>query len=69
MTIARNAAHALVMVLLVMGNFFDMDADEPGSALFFWHSSLGVLVFIRLGAASRLPQRRFQRPFDLGFTW
>lgn len=37
---------ALIVVLLVMGNAFDMEADEPGSALFFWHSSLGVLVFI-----------------------
>lgn len=37
---------ALVIVLLLMSNVFDMEADEPGSILFFWHSSLGVLVFI-----------------------
>lgn len=40
---------ALVIVLLVMGNVFDMEADEPGSMLFFWHSSLGVLVFLLAG--------------------
>ncbi len=36
---------ALVIVLLVMGKAFEIETDEPGSAVFFWHSSLGVLVF------------------------
>lgn len=51
---------ALVVVLLVMGNAFDMEADEPGSMLFFWHSSLGVLVLIL--AAARVAWLLFSRP-------
>lgn len=51
---------ALVIVLLVMGNAFDIETDEPGSALFFWHSSLGVLVFIL--AAARIGWVLFSRP-------
>lgn len=51
---------ALVVVLLVMGNAFDVETDEPGSALFFWHSSLGVLVFIL--AAARIGWLLFSRP-------
>lgn len=51
---------ALVVVLLVMGNAFDMEADEPGSALYFWHSSLGVLVFLL--AAARIGWFLFSRP-------
>ena len=51
---------ALVIVLLVMGNAFNIEADEPGSALFFWHSSLGVLVFIL--AAARIGWFLFSRP-------
>lgn len=37
---------ALVIALLVMGNVADIHADEPGSALFIWHGSLGVLVLM-----------------------
>ena len=51
---------ALVVVLLVMGNAFEIETDEPGSALFFWHSSLGVLVFIL--AAARIGWLLFSRP-------
>lgn len=51
---------ALVIVLLVMGNAFDIEADEPGSALYFWHGSLGVLVFIL--AAARIIWLLFSRP-------
>jgi cytochrome b561 len=36
---------ALVIVLLVMGKTLEVEADEPGNAVFLWHSSLGVLVF------------------------
>jgi len=54
------ATVALVVVLLVMGNMFDMETDEPGSALFFWHSSLGVLVFIL--AAARIAWLVFSAP-------
>ncbi len=35
----------LVIVLLVMGKALEIETDEPGNAVFFWHSSLGVLVF------------------------
>lgn len=51
---------ALVIVLLAMGNVFDVETDEPDSALFFWHSSLGVLVFIL--AAARIGWFLFSRP-------
>jgi cytochrome b561 len=51
---------ALVIVLLVMGNAFEIETDEPGSALFFWHASLGVLVFIL--AAARIGWLLFSRP-------
>ena len=51
---------ALVIVLLVMGNAFDIEADEPDSALFFWHSSLGVLVLIL--AVARIGWFLFSRP-------
>lgn len=51
---------ALVIVLLLMGNAFDIETNEPGSALFFWHSSLGVLVFIL--AAARIGWFLFSRP-------
>lgn len=51
---------ALVIVLLVMGNAFDIETDEPGSALFFWHSSLGVLVFLL--AAARIGWFLFSSP-------
>ena len=51
---------ALVVLLLVMGNAFDMEADEAGSTLFFWHSSLGVLVFILV--AARIGWLLFSRP-------
>ena len=50
----------LLVVLLVMGNAFDTETDEPGSVLFFWHSSLGVLVFIL--AAARIGWLLFSRP-------
>lgn len=51
---------ALVIVLLGMGNAFDMEADEPGNALYLWHSSLGVLVFVL--AAARIGWLLFSRP-------
>lgn len=51
---------ALVIVLLVMGNAFEIETDEPGSALFFWHGSLGMLVFIL--AAARVGWLFFSRP-------
>lgn len=51
---------ALIIVLLVMGNAFEIETDEPGSALFFWHSSLGVLVFVL--AAARIGWFLFSRP-------
>lgn len=51
---------ALVIVLLGMGNAFEMEADQPGNALYFWHSSLGVLVFIL--AAARIGWLLFSRP-------
>lgn len=51
---------ALAIVLLVMGNVFDIEADEPNSALYFWHSSLGVLVFML--AAVRIGWLLFCRP-------
>lgn len=51
---------ALVIVLLVMGNVFDIETDDPRSALFFWHSSLGVLVFIL--AVARIGWFLFSRP-------
>jgi cytochrome b561 len=35
----------LVVTLLLTGLVGDVDADEPGSATFMWHGSLGVLVF------------------------
>jgi cytochrome b561 len=37
---------ALVIVLIVMGKAGDIEADEPDNLMFFWHSSLGVLVFV-----------------------
>ena len=40
---------ALVIVLLVTGKAGDIDADEPGSAMFMWHGSLGVLVLLLAG--------------------
>ena len=52
---------ALVIVLLVMGDAFDVEADESrGGALYFWHSSLGVLVFIL--AVARIGWFLFSRP-------
>jgi cytochrome b561 len=51
---------ALVIVLLAMGNAFEIETDEPGSALFYWHSSLGVLVFVL--AAARIGWLLFSRP-------
>lgn len=43
---------ALIIVLLLTGKVGDVDADEPGSALFMWHGSLGILVL--LFAAARI---------------
>ena len=51
---------ALVIVLLLMGDAFDMKADQPDSALFFWHSSFGILVFLL--AAARIGWLLFSRP-------
>jgi cytochrome b561 len=36
----------LVIVLLLTGKVGDVETDEPGSALFVWHGSLGVLVLV-----------------------
>ena len=36
----------LVIVLLLTGNFGHVEADEPQSALYMWHGSLGVLVLL-----------------------
>ena len=41
---------ALVIFLLVSGKFGDVEADEPGSALFIWHGSLGLLVLLLVAA-------------------
>ncbi len=57
---------ALVIVLLVMGNAFEIETDEPGSAIFYWHSSLGVLVFVL--AAARVGWLFFSRPPSLPRT-
>ncbi len=43
---------ALIIVLLLTGKVGDVDADEPRSALFMWHGSLGTLVL--LFAAARV---------------
>ncbi len=51
----------VVVTLLLTGLVGDVDADEPGSAIFMWHGSLGVLVFalavvrIALSVVSRVP--------------
>ncbi len=42
----------LIIVLLLTGKVGDVDADEPRSALFMWHGSLGTLVL--LFAAARI---------------
>lgn len=39
----------LVVVLLLTGKVGDVETDEPGSALFVWHGSLGVLVLLLTG--------------------
>ncbi|MBS0578517.1 MAG: cytochrome b [Proteobacteria bacterium] len=36
----------LIIVLLLTGKVGDVDADEPTSALFIWHGSLGILVLL-----------------------
>jgi cytochrome b561 len=36
----------LAVTLLLTGLVGDVDADKPGSAMFMWHGSLGVLVFV-----------------------
>ncbi len=44
------ATAALVIVLLVTGKVGDIEADKPGNVMFFWHSSLGVLVLLLAAA-------------------
>jgi len=39
----------LVIALLLTGKVGDVETDEPGSALFVWHGSLGVLVLLLTG--------------------
>ncbi len=36
----------LIVVLLLTGKMGDVDPDEPGSATFMWHGSLGILVLL-----------------------
>jgi cytochrome b561 len=56
----------LVLILLVMGKMGLVDADHPGSAVFMWHGSLGVLLFALV--AVRFLWRLASRPPEFPAT-
>lgn len=71
----------LIVALLWTGWGADVEADKPGNSAFFWHSSLGVLVFAlalarilwrfftpapALPVAIRRGQRYFARAVHIG---
>lgn len=55
-----------VLALLVMGKVGLVDADDPASAGFMWHGSLGVLVLVLV--AARFLWRLMDRPPPLPST-
>lgn len=72
----------LVIALIITGKAGDIEAEQSGNALYYWHSSLGVLVFLLVLARivwfvvtppPRLPQtassftRRFARSVHVLF--